>query len=157
MSKDRETTAEKPISQPEYSTEALIERWIKAFNDHNVEELTGLYANNAQLYDAGMRHKRTGQTAIKAWFTHRFQQIPAIQYMVIARFWQSDQAAIHWQVQGRTPPLLKQRWTAQPFSISGVSIFHIHKGLIIKQRGYYDHLQMLEYVLPFIKYLPFRH
>lgn len=131
----------------------LVNRWIDAFNGHNVSAIVGLYADDAELYDSGMRRPRRGRGEIEEWFTTRFRTMPAITYIPSSQMFTESRAAVTWMTRGRSPRLLGQRWLARPFQVEGVSIFTLDNGLIKRQRGYYDHLSPLEQILPFLKWV----
>lgn len=135
---------------------SLVEQWMAAFNAHDVSAISALYAADAELFDSGMRHARLGSSAITAWFTQRFRQMPSIRYTPTQLFLGENEAAICWLAQGRTPAFLKQNWLSQPFQTDGVSIFRVRSNLIIWQHGYYDHLHMAEQVLPPLRWLPLK-
>ena len=129
---------------------------MAAFNAHDVASIVALYAEEAELFDTGMRRARQGKTAITTWFTQRFQQMPGIQYTPTQRFFNQNEAAICWLAQGQTPAFLKQRWLSHPFQVDGVSVFRVRSGLITWQHGYYDHLQIAEKVVPPLRWLPLK-
>ena len=145
---------ESPSSREELAT--LVNSWIAAFNAHDVEQIVALYEEDAELFDTGMRHARKGRNEITSWFTQRFRQMPTIQYSPTQRFFNEREAAICWLAQGHTPPVLRQRWLSRPFQVDGVSIFLVRSGLIHWQHGYYDHLKIVEQVLPLLKWLPLK-
>jgi uncharacterized protein (TIGR02246 family) len=145
---------ESPPSREELS--ALVNSWIAAFNAHDVERIVALYAEDAELFDTGMRHARKGRNEIRSWFTQRFRQMPTIQYTPTQRFFNEREAAICWLAQGHTPAVLRQRWLSRPFQVDGVSIFLVRSDLIRWQHGYYDHLKIVEQVLPPLKWLPLK-
>ena len=130
--------------------------WIAAFNAHDVAAIAALYALEAELFDAGMNRKRQGRQEIENWFARRFAALPEISYAPADEVVEGERVAITWTVSGRTPRLLRQRWLARPFVVDGVSIFLIRAGLIVRQRGYYDHLAVVERALPFLRLLPSR-
>lgn len=134
----------------------LVSRWIAAFNAHDVDTIVELYTENAELFDTGMRHPRKGHHEIRSWFVQRFRQMPTIQYTPLQNFFNEKEGTIHWLARGQTPPVLRQRWLMRPFEIDGVSIFRIDRGLITWQHGYYDHLQIVEKVLPPLRRLPLK-
>ncbi len=136
--------------------QALVNRWIAAFNAHDVERIVALYSEDAELFDTGMKSVRKGQAEIRRWFTSRFQQMPTLQYNPIRFFFSEEEASVGWIAKGHTPPLLRQRWLVRPFEVDGVSVFQVWSGLICWQRGYYDHLGIVERVLPPLKWLPLR-
>lgn len=131
----------------------LVNRWIEAFNAHDVSAIVSLYADNAELYDSGMKHPRYGRTEIEHWFTTRFQTMPSITYTPASQLFTETQAAVTWTASGRSPRLLGQAWLSRPFQVDGVSIFILQDGRIQRQRGYYDHLSTLEQILPPLKWI----
>ena len=131
----------------------VVNQWIEAFNSHNVPAIVSLYADNAGLYDSGMKRPRNGRAEIEQWFTTRFRSMPSITYTPASQLFSETQAAVTWTVCGRGPRLLGQSWLARPFQVDGVSIFHLLDGHIQHQRGYYDHLSALEQILPPLKWL----
>lgn len=134
----------------------IARTWIAAFNAHDVNALVALYAQEAELYDAGMKRVRRGIGEIEAWFTRRFISLPEISYTPADEIMTGDLVAVTWTVRGRTPRLLGQGWLARPFAVDGVSVFCIRAGQITRQRGYYDHLAVVERALPFLRWLPSR-
>ena len=132
---------------------ALVNRWIEVFNAHDVSAIVSLYADNAELYDSGMKHPRRGRTEIEQWFTTRFQTMPSITYTPASQLFTETQAAVTWTARGRSPRLLGQAWLSRPFQVAGVSIFTLQDGRIQRQRGYYDHLSTLEQILPPLKWI----
>lgn len=130
--------------------------WIAAFNAHDVPAIVALYTPEAELFDAGMKRRRKGRQEIEDWFLRRFTAVPQISYTPADEIVCGERVAITWTVHGYTPRLLGQRWLARPFAVDGVSVFAIHAGLIVRQRGYYDHLAVVERALPFLRLLPVR-
>lgn len=134
----------------------LVKQWIVAFNAHNAEELAALYAEDAELFDTGMKRARHGRDEIRQWFVQRFQSMPTLQYRPYKNFEQAEEAVICWIARGETPPLLRQSWLSRPFEVEGVSIFRFSADLIQWQHGYYDHLAIVEKILPPLRWLPLK-
>ena len=131
-----------------------IRQWIEAFNAHDVSAIVALYTDEAELFDSGMKFPRCGRSAIERWFTTRFSSMPAIRYVPNGQtFMEEHQAAVTWTAHGRGPRLLGQAWLSRPFHVDGVSIFTLQDGLICQQRGYYDHLAVVEQIVPPLKWL----
>ncbi|HLG64617.1 MAG TPA: nuclear transport factor 2 family protein [Ktedonosporobacter sp.] len=131
-----------------------VSRWIEAFNAHDVGAIVALYSDDAVLFDSGMKIARRGRSEIERWFTTRFRTIPSIRYVPNGQvFMEEGQAAVTWTTHGHGPRLLGQSWLARPFQVDGVSIFTLRDGLICQQRGYYDHLAVVEQILPPLKWL----
>lgn len=136
-------------------TESLpvVNNWIDAFNRHQVSDLVALYREDAELFDSGMKRKRRGHSEIEAWFNSRFRMSPTITYTPHAQFVSDGQIAVRWTTNGRLERLLGQKWLARPFAVDGVSVFSIENSLIQTQRGYYDHLSLIQQILPPLKWL----
>lgn len=139
---------------------SVARQWITAFNAHDVATIVSFYAEDAELNDSGMKYPRQGKKAIAAWFTQRFQAMPTITYVPTKYVCASEeQAVVTWTTHGQTPiPGGRRwlRWLSQPFQVDGVSVFTLQAGLIVQQRGYYDHLAVVEKVLPPLRWLPAR-
>jgi uncharacterized protein (TIGR02246 family) len=135
---------------------SLVDRWIVAFNTHDARQIVSLYHEDAELFDSGMRYPRKGREAIRAWFTQRFEQMPSIEYVRMKSFLQAEEGVVTWIARGSTPALLGQRWLVRPYEVEGVSQFIMRDGRIYWQHGFYDHLSIVEKVLPFLKWLPIK-
>jgi steroid delta-isomerase-like uncharacterized protein len=129
-----------------------VNSWISAFNAHDVAAIVALYADDAWLFDSGMKRPRQGRTEIEQWFSKRFKDMPSIKYVPTAQFFTGEHAIVQWTASGR-PRILDQSWLARPFQVDGVSIFTFSDGRIHKQRGYYDHGSAVEQAIPPIKWL----
>src|SRR2546422_9514915 len=92
---------------------ALVNRWIEVFNAHDVSAIVSLYADNAKLYDSGMKHPRRGRTEIDQWFTTRFQTMRTITYTPATQLFTEPQAAATWTARGHSPRLLCQPWLSR--------------------------------------------
>jgi steroid delta-isomerase-like uncharacterized protein len=131
-----------------------VSAWIEAFNAHDVAAIVALYADDAELFDSGMKRPRRGRGEIESWFARRFASMPTITYTPSGcTIMQEDRVAVAWTTRGRGPRLLGQPWLARPFQVDGVSIFTLRSDLIAHQRGYYDHLAVVEQIVPPLKWL----
>lgn len=144
------------IDPAHVSLQLLVNQWVEAFNAHNVASIVALYADDADLFDSGMKHPRHGRSEIEHWFARRFSDMPTITYTPTNQLFASGYAAMLWTASGRSPRILGQSWLSRPFQVDGVSIFTFHNGHIQSQQGYYDHLSILERILPPLTWLPFR-
>ena len=138
------------------SLQLLVNQWIEAFNAHDVASIVALYADDAQLFDSGMKYPRRGRSEIERWFARRFSSMPTITYTPANQLFASAYAAVLWTTRARTPRILGQSWLSRAFQVDGVSIFTFRDEHIQNQRGYYDHLSSLEQILPPLKWLPLR-
>ncbi len=131
-----------------------VSQWVSAFNTHDVAAIISLYTEDAELFDSGMKYPRHGRKEIEQWFYTRFSSMPSITYTPTGQvFMEEGQAAVTWRTRGRGPRILGQAWLVRPFEVDGVSVFTLRDGLIQKQRGYYDHLAVIEQILPPVKWI----
>lgn len=133
---------------------AIINRWIAAFNAHDVTAIVELYSENAELSDPGMKKGLCrGRTEIERWFTTRFRTMPTIAYTPHEQIAADEYAVVTWTARAINRRLLG---IPRAFQVDGVSVFALRDGLIQRQRGYYDHLAAVEQILPPVKWLPTR-
>lgn len=130
---------------------AIVNRWIAAFNAHNVTAIVALYTDNAELSDPGMKKGRCqGRIEIEQWFTTRFRTMPTIAYTPHEHVAADDYVVVTWTARAINRRLLG---IPRSFQVDGVSVFTLRDGLIQRQRGYYDHLAAVEQILPPVKWL----
>lgn len=130
---------------------AIVNRWIAAFNAHDVAAIVALYADDAELSDPGMKKGLCRrQTEIEQWFTTRFRTMPTIAYTPHEHIAADDYVVVTWTARAINRRLLG---IPRAFQVDGVSVFTLRDGLIQRQRGYYDHLAAVEQILPPVKWL----
>lgn len=135
--------------------DAIVSRWIEAFNAHDVAAIVRLYKDDAELRDSGMDRPRCGREEIERWFTWRFRSMPSISYAPQEqRFREDEQIVVRWTARGAGPRFLLVGRFSGSFQVEGESRFTLHDGLIVRQRGIYDHLSVLRQVIPLLKWLP---
>jgi hypothetical protein len=66
---------------------AIAQKWINAFNVHDLEKLLALYAEDAAHYSPKLKIKQPatngwikGKQALKVWWKDAFNRIPSLQY-----------------------------------------------------------------------------
>jgi steroid delta-isomerase-like uncharacterized protein len=131
----------------------LVNHWIAAFNGHDVAAIVTLYAEDAELFDSGMKRPRRGLSEIERWFTTRFRTMPSITYTPKSQLFTEGRAVVTWTTAGRAPRLLGRDLLPFSFHVDGVSLFTLQNNHITAQRGYYDHLSVLEQLLPPLKWI----
>ncbi|HVB23806.1 MAG TPA: nuclear transport factor 2 family protein [Ktedonobacteraceae bacterium] len=131
----------------------LVNQWIAAFNEHNVAAIVALYAENAELFDSGMKRPRCGLHEIEQWFTSRFRTMPSITYTPKSQLFTTGHAVVTWTTSGRAPRILGHNLLRRSFHVDGISLFTLQNNQIVAQRGYYDHLSVLEQLLPPLKWI----
>jgi steroid delta-isomerase-like uncharacterized protein len=131
----------------------LVNQWIAAFNSHDVAAIVALYSEDAELFDSGMQRPRRGLHEIEQWFTTRFRTMPSITYTPKSQLVTSSRAVVTWTTSGRAPRILGHNLLRRSFHVDGVSLFTLQDNHITAQRGYYDHLSVLEQLLPPLKWI----
>lgn len=142
-------TGENPFEQQR----TLVNQWIGAFNAHDVATIVALYTEDAELFDSGMKRPRHGLREIEQWFTTRFRTMPTITYTSNSQLFTAGRAVVTWTTSGRAPRLLGHNLLRRSFHVDGISLFTLQDNHITAQRGYYDHLSVLEQLLPPLKWI----
>ena len=72
------------------NNKAIAQRWFAAFNDHDLEALLALYAEDAQHYSPKLKVRQPetrglirGKIALRAWWRDAFDRLPSLRYEVI--------------------------------------------------------------------------
>src|SRR5688572_7545784 len=74
--------------------EDLIEKHVKAFNDHDANAWASHYAENALLYDPQYQEPKRGREAVRKDIEDFFGAFPDIHFSVVSSVASGDQAAI---------------------------------------------------------------
>src|SRR5690348_11072040 len=105
-------------SEQEAVLQPPVSEWIEAFNTRNLQVIVGLYTDDAELLDTGMRRPRRSRQEIESWFHLRFSSMPENVYTprdgVVM---EEGRAVVPWTLHGRGPRLLGQSWLARPFQV----------------------------------------
>ena len=110
----------------------VVCKWVDAFNNHDVEEITSLYHEDATNHQVA-NEPAVGIEAIRAMFTNEFAA--ADMTCIVEHIFEDGQWAIlEWK---------------NPLGLRGCGFFHVVNGKILFQRGYWDKLSFLkEHNLP---------
>ena len=104
----------------------LVQSWVDAFNRGDVDALAGFYsedATNHQVAEAPV----VGRSAIREMFATGFANAKMI-CIVEHIFQDGEWAILEWR---------------DPLGLRGCGFFHVVKGKIVFQRGYWDKLTFL--------------
>ncbi|PKK89768.1 MAG: steroid delta-isomerase [Candidatus Wallbacteria bacterium HGW-Wallbacteria-1] len=108
------------------SPRELIESWVSAFNNGDVETLASLYSEDAVNHQVA-QEPVSGKQAIKNMFIKEFAQ--AEMTCIVENIFQDGEwAIIEWR---------------DPLSLRGCGFFHVKDNQIVFQRGYWDKLSFL--------------
>ena len=105
----------------------VVCKWVYAFNNHDVEAITGLYHEDATNHQVA-NEPVVGKEAIRAMFTDEFS-IADMTCIVENIFEDGQWAILEWK---------------DPLGLRGCGFFHIINGKILFQRGYWDKLSFLK-------------
>ena len=105
----------------------VVCKWVDAFNNHDVEAITGLYHEDATNHQVA-NEPVVGIEAICAMFTDEFA-IAGMTCIVENIFEDGQWAILEWK---------------DPLGLRGCGFFHIINGKILFQRGYWDKLTFLK-------------
>lgn len=119
-------------------TKGVLECWIDAFNRHDVEGLTDLYAGDAINFQVAAE-PTVGLDAIKADFEAFFHGFPDTYAIVENLMADGNWAAWEWKGGGTfSGEFLGQPPTGKSYELRGCGFFRIKNGKITLQRGYWD-------------------
>jgi hypothetical protein len=73
---------------PESSITRIANQWFDAFNEHNLEKLLTLYANDAVHYSPKLKIRQPetnglikGKNALRKWWHDSFTRLPSLKYI----------------------------------------------------------------------------
>ncbi|HEX7027857.1 MAG TPA: nuclear transport factor 2 family protein [Gammaproteobacteria bacterium] len=105
---------------------AIVQAWVSAFNQADVNRLTALYAPDAVNHQVA-EEPVTGREAIRRMFEKEFAAAEMV-CIVENLFEDGDWAILEWR---------------DPLGLRGCGFFHVVEGKIHFQRGYWDKLSFL--------------
>lgn len=78
----------------------IAKQWFAAFNDHNIENLLALYADEAQHHSPKLKIRQPetggwvkGKVSLRIWWQDSFERLPSLQYIPTS-FTANDQRVI---------------------------------------------------------------
>ena len=108
------------------SPRSVVEQWVRAFNNGDVETLASFYSRDAVNHQVAERPVE-GKNAIRHMFEKEFSQAQ-MTCIVENLFEDGEWAILEWR---------------DPLGLRGCGFFHILNGQIVFQRGYWDKLSFL--------------
>lgn len=108
------------------SPEQVVQRFVEAFNNADVDALTALYSDDAVNHQVAEKPVE-GRDAIRTMFAESFAQAP-MTCIVENIFEDGEWAILEW---------------LDPLGLRGCGFFHVVDSKIVFQRGYWDKLTFL--------------
>lgn len=108
------------------TAKTTVEMWVKAFNNGDADVIAEFYSEDAinhQVAEVPVE----GKEAIRKMFSREFSQAE-MTCLVENIFEDGEWAILEWK---------------DPLGLRGCGFFHVQKGKIIYQRGYWDKLSFL--------------
>ncbi|AWF81663.1 steroid delta-isomerase [Microbulbifer sp. A4B17] len=105
----------------------VVQGWVDAFNKADVDQVVSFYSDDAINHQVA-NDKLVGKEAIRARFEEEFSAAEMV-CIVEHLFQDGDWAILEWK---------------DPLGLRGCGFFHIQKGKIVFQRGYWDKLSFLK-------------
>ena len=72
---------------PNKANLSIAYEWFEAFNEHNLEKLLSLYADDAQHYSPKLKLRQpetngliSGKNALRTWWKDSFERLPTLKY-----------------------------------------------------------------------------
>ena len=103
-----------------------VEMWVEAFNSGNADAIAEFYSEDAINHQVAELPVE-GKEAIREMFSREFSQTE-MTCLVESIFEDGEWAILEWK---------------DPLGLRGCGFFHVQKGKIVFQRGYWDKLSYL--------------
>jgi steroid delta-isomerase-like uncharacterized protein len=118
--------------------------WIAAYNSHQVEDVTALYAERASNCQLPWDRLVEGSEALKAVYTNLFRAFPDIHINAIKVISDGSDVVVEWVFSGTmTGHFAGHEPNGRRFEMNGCEILEMKDGKIFKQRGYWDKTTLL--------------
>lgn len=104
----------------------LVELWVEAFNEGDIDKITNFYADDAVNHQVANEPVK-GKKAIRNMFASEFSNAEMV-CIVENIFQDGEWAILEWK---------------DPIGLRGCGFFHVINSLIVFQRGYWDKLSFL--------------
>ena len=105
----------------------VVQQWVEAFNQQNIDQLNSLYHPNATNHQVANEPVH-GREAIMAMFTAEFARAEMV-CLVENIFEDGEWAILEWK---------------DPLGLRGCGFFQVQQSQIVFQRGYWDKLSFLK-------------
>lgn len=108
--------------------------WINAFNNHSLDDLLALYAEDAVHYSPKLKLRQpesggwiSGKEALRAWWADAFERLPSLQYQLVNLLSDDKQAVLEYL---RSVPGEPDMMVAE--------FLEMNRGKIIRSRVYHS-------------------
>ena len=113
--------------------ETIANHWMDAFNEHDLEKLLSLYAENARHFSPKLKTRQPatngwieGKPTLRTWWADAFDRLPTLQYHLKNLIVNDQQVLMEYErTVEHEPPMMV------------AEILEIENGLIVKSRLYH--------------------
>lgn len=109
------------------------QKWLKAFNEHNLEDLLALYDDNAEHFSPKLKLKKPetnglikGKAALSSWWQDAFERLPELTYKELTITANDDRAFMEYT-----------RIVPGEENLNVAEVLEIKNGLIVASRVYH--------------------
>jgi steroid delta-isomerase-like uncharacterized protein len=126
MKSDGKTVSQKP---------GVAERWIAAWNSHDVEKLVAAFTDDVMYEDIPFGEVNHGQAELRKFAAAEFEAVPDLKVELQSSWIEGSHGSIEWIFSGTDRGIYK---TGKKFSVRGSSIVTLKGGKISRNVDYYD-------------------
>ncbi|SRR5216110_2034751 len=134
------------------ANKAIAQRWLESLNKRELDVADELLASDFVSYMPGLPEPVRGAEVFKQVTSFLWGALPNFHHTVEDVIAEGDKVAIRWTAHGtHTGELMGIPPTGKQITITGMNIYHMASGKIVKQWSDYDHsgmMQQLGIVLP---------
>lgn len=121
----------------------VIAKWVSAYNNHNIQEITALYAENITNIQIPYDKPVQGRDMMRQVFARTFQAFPDIHLEAENLIDNGAWVVLEWRFNGTMKgEFVGKPATGKSFNLRGCEIFQVLDGKIEVQHGYWDKVTM---------------
>ncbi len=113
--------------------QSIAFKWFDAFNDHNLEQLLSLYADDAEHFSPKLKIRKPetkglviGQDALRSWWQDAFDRLPSLHYKVTSLTANADRVFMEYvrTVEGEEDMLVAEVLIVNENKIVASRVYH---------------------------------
>ena len=111
----------------------IAKQWLKAFNEHNLENLLALYDNNAEHFSPKLKIRKPetnglikGKAAMRVWWQDAFDRLPTLAYKELTITANNERVFMEYT-----------RIVSSEENMNVAEVLEIKNGLIVASRVYH--------------------
>ena len=122
---------QKPVTQ----NAQTAEKWIAAWNSHNVESVIPLFTDDVLYEDVSFEAVNHGSTELRKFAAFFFDAVPDLKLELANSSINQGHGTIEWIFSGTDKGVYK---TGKKFNVRGVTVIDVRDGKISRNLDYYD-------------------